>query len=149
MSVSPTIEFPNGTRFGFEDTLHGVGKLETPELEIFMEKLGFMLARRKTPRPAERELALVKHIYELSSSKFQARYDELAEKLRLGKLTAAEHEELLKINDLEEESRTLWLAALIELSQIRGTSVENTLRQLGLDKLKHLNHEPTAVRQSV
>jgi hypothetical protein len=131
-----TIEIQKGIRVGFEEMINGAAKLETSDLEVFMEKLGQLLARRKTPRINEREIELINIIYDCLTLQNESRYEELNEKLHSKTLSSNEHAELIEFNDLAEEQQIEYLKSLLELSQIRGVTVEKTIHQLGIDKMK-------------
>jgi hypothetical protein len=131
-----TIEIQKGVKVGFEDLLKGAAQMGTEDLEKFMDRLGSMLARRKAPKPSERELELLKMIYEPLKAKTQRRYDLLNAKLREERISTKEHKELLTLVEAAEEHNVDWLKALIELAQLRGISVEDLMVQLGLGQSK-------------
>jgi hypothetical protein len=129
-----TIEIQKGVKVGFEDLLKGAAQMGTEDLEKFMDRLGHLLARRKAPKPSERELELLKKIYEPLKAKTQRRYDSLSAKLQQGKITQTEHEELLALVEAAEGHNADWLKSLIELARLRGVSVEELMAQLGLNQ---------------
>lgn len=131
-----TIEIQKGVKVGFEDLLKGASQMGTEDLERFMEKLGRLLARRKAPQPTERELELLKMIYEPLKAKTQRRYDLLSAKLQAESITSNEHQELLALVETAEGHNVDWLKALIELAQLRDVSVEDLMMQLGLSQSK-------------
>ncbi|MCU0348394.1 MAG: hypothetical protein MUC59_15750 [Saprospiraceae bacterium] len=131
-----TIEIQKGVKVGFEDLLKGAAQMGTEDLEKFMDRLGSMLARRKAPKPSERELELLKMIYEPLKAKTQRRYDLLNAKLQVESITPNEHQELLTLVEAAEGHNADWLKALIELAQLRGISVEDLMVQLGLGQSK-------------
>ncbi len=131
-----TIEIQKGVKVGFEDLLKGAAQMGTEDLERFMDKLSHLLARRKTPKPSERELELLKIIYEPLKAKTQHRYDMLSAKLQAESISPKEHQELLDLVEVAEGHNVDWLKALIELAQLRGVSVEDLMMQLGLSQLK-------------
>ncbi len=131
-----TIEIQKGVSVGFEEMLHGAAQMGTDDLEKFMDKISFLLARRRTPRLSERELELLKKIYEPFKPRKQRRYDVLIEKLHDETLTNDEHKELLVLTDEAEGHNVEWLEALVELSQIRAVTLPQVMKQLGLDKRK-------------
>lgn len=128
------IEIQKGVRVGVEELLLGAAQMDTPALEVFADRLHHIIARRKSPQPSQREVALVSAIYENLAPQTQQRLDELREKLADERITDAEHEELLKLTQLAEAHNVAWLQALVELAQIRGVSPQKALQQLGLDK---------------
>ena len=106
----------------------------TSDLEKFTDRLSQMLARRKTPKPTERELELLKKIYEPLKPATQKKYDLLQAKLLDESISQAEHEELLTLVEAAESHNVEWLKSVVELARLRAVAVEDLLKQLGLDQ---------------
>ena len=62
----------------------------------------------------------------------QKRYDELFEKRTAETLTKEEHSELTILVENVEKQNVIWLSALVELSKLRGVSIEKVKEQLGM-----------------
>lgn len=60
------------------------------------------------------------------------RYRELRKKLRAERITPEEHKELLGLSDEMEAKHVEWLEALIELSKLRGMTLPEVMRALGI-----------------
>ena len=60
------------------------------------------------------------------------RYDALRRRLRKGTMTETEHTELLTLIEVVESANVERLQYLIALSQLRGTSLEKTMADLGI-----------------
>lgn len=133
--VMQSIEIQKGVKVGFEELISGVAQMGTEDLEKFTDRLSQLLARRKASRPSERELELLKKIYEPLKSKLQGKYDELIAKMNEETITEQEHQELLTLAEVAEAHNVEWLKAMVELAQLRAVSVEELKRQLGLDQL--------------
>lgn len=127
------IEIQKGIKVGFEELLAGASQMGTEDLEKFTDRLSQLLARRKTPRPSERELALLKKIYEPLKRASQRRYDLLSAKLNEETITDTEHSELLTLVQTAENHNVEWLKSLVELARLRAVSVEELKGQLGLN----------------
>ncbi|TAK47411.1 MAG: STAS/SEC14 domain-containing protein [Saprospiraceae bacterium] len=131
-----TVEIKPNVKVNLDELFNGVSKLATPELEKFVDKISYIIARRKVPQPARRELELLAKIYEPLAPKTQQRYDLLYARMQQETITDEEHKELLKLIEISEQYNVEWLEALIELAQLKGISVEELMKQLGLNKRK-------------
>ncbi|MBK9015405.1 MAG: hypothetical protein IPM82_15840 [Saprospiraceae bacterium] len=129
-----SIEIQKGVRVGFEELLAGAAQMGNADLEKFTDRLSQMLARRKTPKPSERELELLKKIYEPLKVSTQKKYDLLQAKLLDESISHAEHEELMTLVETAESHNVEWLKSVVELARLRAVAVEDLLTQLGLDQ---------------
>jgi preprotein translocase subunit SecA len=118
---------------GIDDLISGVSSLETTEIELFMQKLGQLVARRKTPSASERETTLLMAINQAIPQKMQARYTDMIEKLENETMTPDENKAFLKLVDKMEAQNAKRLQYLLELSQLRGVSLETVMSQLHLN----------------
>ncbi len=116
-----------------DDVLAGISELETPDLEQFLQKIGRIIARRKSSSASERETVLLKAINESSSLALQNRYQNLAQKLHEETINPIEHKELLAIIEKIEDQKVERLRNLIELSQLRNISLDNLMDELNLN----------------
>jgi hypothetical protein len=89
-------------------------------------------ARRRAPHLSAREADLLREIYRSKRPGFQERFDELNARRRALTLTPDEHEELLRLVDESEAFTVRRLEALVELSQLRQSSLPALMNQLGL-----------------
>jgi preprotein translocase subunit SecA len=120
---------------GIDDLISGVSSLETTEIELFMQKLGQLIARRKTPSASEQETILLTAINQAIPQKLQMRYTEMVEKLENETMTPAENKVFLKLVEKMEMQNAKRLQHLLELSQLRGVSLETVMSQLHLNML--------------
>jgi preprotein translocase subunit SecA len=118
---------------GIDDLISGASSLETTEIEIFMQKLGQLIARRKTPSASEQETILLTAINQAIPQKLQERYTEMVEKLENETMTPAENKVFLKLVEKMEMQNAKRLQHLLELSQLRGVSLETVMSQLHLN----------------
>jgi uncharacterized protein YnzC (UPF0291/DUF896 family) len=115
-----------------EDLLHGVEQLSLPELENFVSRVIALQARRKAPSLPRNEAELLMKINQGLPDEIQKRYDELVAKRKAETLTPAEHKELLKLIKITEKSDAKRVRYLVELAQMRGTSLETLMDELGI-----------------
>jgi preprotein translocase subunit SecA len=118
---------------GIDDLITGVSSLETSEIEFFMQKLGQLIARRKTSSASEQETILLTAINQAIPQKLQMRYTEMVEKLENETMTPAENKVFLKLVEKMETQNAKRLQYLLELSQLRGVSLETVMSQLHLN----------------
>ncbi|AEE49891.1 hypothetical protein [Haliscomenobacter hydrossis] len=117
-----------------EQILAEMGQLALEELEQVMNKGYYLLAERKAPHLSKRETELFLEINKGFETDFQNRYDELSEKLSEGTMTPEENREFIGLTEIVEERTATRLLYLIELAQIRKTTVPELMKQLGLSK---------------
>jgi preprotein translocase subunit SecA len=118
---------------GIDDLILGVSSLETTEIELFMQKLGQLVARRKTTSASEQETILLTAINQAIPQKLQERYTEMVGKLENETMTPAENKVFLKLVEKMEMQNAKRLQHLLELSQLRGVSLETVMSQLHLN----------------
>jgi preprotein translocase subunit SecA len=118
---------------GIDDLISGVSSLETTEIELFMQKLGQLIARRKTPSASEQETILLTAINQAIPQKLQIRYTEMVEKLENETMTPTENKAFLKLVEKMETQNAKRLQHLLELSQLRGVSLDTVMSQLHLN----------------
>ena len=119
--------------FAIDDIIKGVSELETSDLEQFLQKIGLLVARRKSPSASERETILLKAINEATPLALQNRYEALSQKLHEETMTPTENKELLEIIEIIEDQKVERLQNLIELSQLRNVSLNSLMDELNLN----------------
>ena len=117
--------------------LTDVEKLNQPELEHFVSQVIAISARRKAPLLFRAESELLLKINRGLPAELQARLQELFVRRQAGTLSAGEHAELLKLNELVESMEGERIEYLTELAQLRGTTVPKLLKDLGIQALAH------------
>ena len=122
---------------GLDDILKGISELDTKNLEIFMQKLGHLIARRKVTTLPEREAVLLMKINNAIPPTLQKRYETLLEKNREERITPIEHQELLKVIEKVEVKNAERLEHLIELSRLRNMSLDELMAQLHLNAFQN------------
>jgi hypothetical protein len=136
-SITKKIRLTPQVDLAIDDILVGISDLETPDLKQFLQKIGRLVARRKSPSLSERETVLLQSINQSPNAVLQNRYSLLSKKQNSGDVTEAEHEELLTLIDKLEISQAERLENLIELAHLRGTSLEILMQHLNLNFQYH------------
>ncbi|MCB0189058.1 MAG: hypothetical protein KDE31_32535, partial [Caldilineaceae bacterium] len=98
----------------------------------FISPVRALQARRRSHTLADPEAALLQQINLGIDPAAWQRYDVLKAKRRAATLTDAEHSELIAIGDQIELANARRIAALIQLAQLRHTSLEELMNQLGI-----------------
>lgn len=128
----PKVQVTSQIEIDFEDMLKGVAQLENNELEQFADKVIALRAQRRAPHLPNNEAELLQRINQSVSPKIRRRTAELESKLQEGTLTSVEQDELVGLTDLIEEADAERLQNLILLAQLRNTSVDALMIQLGI-----------------
>ncbi|MEZ4957668.1 MAG: hypothetical protein R2825_29180 [Saprospiraceae bacterium] len=125
-------------KIAYQDILKGLSKSSLPDLEEFLNEVSTLIARKKVKNLSEREIELIKIIYQKQPVEFKEKYDLLYQKLQSETISDEEHEELLKLMASSENYNNQWLEALVELAQLRGVTIFELKKQLGIE-----NFDPT------
>lgn len=118
--------------FAIDDVIKGISELETSDLEQFLQRVGLLVARRKSPSASDRETILLKAINEAPPPTLQNRYKTLSQKLYEEEITPIEHNELLEIIEKLEAKKGERLQNLIELAHLRNISLNELMDNLNL-----------------
>ena len=124
---------PIEARVSLEALLKAVEQLSTSELEQFVVRVVALRGRRKAPGLSEEETDLLLNINRGLPQDLQARYDALVDRRRAEKLTAEEHDELVRLTDQVEQLEAERLRSLAELARLRETSLPALMKQLGIE----------------
>lgn len=114
------------------ELIGGVSQLDTQDIERLLSEIGIILAQRKAQRLPERESTLLLKIGEGLPDDVQNRYDHLQEKALAEQITPDEYQELLHLIEKAEHVDAERLGYLIELSQLRQTSLDELMSQLDI-----------------
>ncbi|MBI5917155.1 MAG: STAS/SEC14 domain-containing protein [Bacteroidetes bacterium] len=132
-----TIEVRPNTRFGEDEILNGVSKLDTPQLEKFVRKVLALRARRMAPTLSGREAELMLKINEALPETKRKRLYQLEEKRRETALPEGEENELTALVDELEKLTVQRVKYLGELAQLREVPVRELMRQLDIQPARH------------
>jgi hypothetical protein len=136
-SITKKIRLTPQVDLAIDDLIVGISELETPDLEQFLQKIGRLVARRRSPSATERESILLQAINQSSNALLQNRYAFLSKKQNAGKVSEAEHEELLTVIDKLEILGAQRLENLIELAHLRNVSLDTLMNNLNLNFAYH------------
>lgn len=118
--------------FSKDKLLKVVEQLSQPELDQFVSQVIALQAERRAPSMPQREAELLQKIDQWIPAELQKRYDKLTDKRQAGMLTPDEYKELLRLTDQAEHLETRRLKNLVELANLRGTSLRDLMKDLGI-----------------
>ncbi len=117
-----------------ENLVQAAERLPVGELTSLVQDLLRLQARRQAPILPQREAVLLQQINRGLEPEQQGRYAQLIEKQLAEILTAAEHQELLQLNQIVEQLNVERLTYLISLAQLRQISLSQLMAELGIDE---------------
>ncbi len=120
-----------------EQLLKAVNRLSSPELEDFVQRVLVLQAQRRILRLPHDEDELLHDINRQLPDALRHRYDELVAKRRAETLTPEEYEELLRLTDEVETHNTRRVESLVRLSLLRGVTIDDLMKDLGLQWPDH------------
>lgn len=134
------IEIKPDVKVNLEEILQGVSKLNLHDLEQFHQKVGGLLSIRKARSIPEREHALTAKITEeFLPKKSSQKFELLLEKHRSGTISPSETTEYQELLQITQNKALQRLALLVELSQLRGESLSDTMDKLGIEAVNPFN----------
>ena len=116
-----------------EQLLNDALQMSRPELERFVARLFALKARQDLPSLRKRESELLLEINQGVPEALQQRYNALIRKRRKHKLTSTEHRELLGLTKQIEQIDVERLKMLSELARLRGATLPELMRDLGIN----------------
>jgi hypothetical protein len=118
-----------------QSLLYNAAQMPVTELESFIHQLNALVTRKKTPDNNVRETVLLDKINRTVLAKLKReRYHALIYKLEMETISDTDHAELLELVEEEEKIRVKRLKYLIELSQLRNTTLPQLMKTLELTK---------------
>ena len=115
-----------------ENLLNAVAQMPEGEFNRFVEQAKQLRTNRKEGKFSSREVDLIHKINTIYSAEKRCRYNELYEKFKQEKLTAKEHQELMKLSNEFELLNAKRLEYLGELAEMRGQSLKAVIKDLGM-----------------
>jgi len=111
---------------------------QTSEEDVVVRELEsrWATAQNQAGRLSAAESSLLQRINEGFSEEFWLRFRELREQLEAETLTEADREEFLRSNDAVEAKNVERMEALLQLARLRGTSLPEVMRQLGIGPIQ-------------
>ncbi|MCC6725181.1 MAG: STAS/SEC14 domain-containing protein [Saprospiraceae bacterium] len=126
------IELKPQVKVELSEILNGISQLDVKELESFFNRVGTLLAHRKTRHLSEREFQLLSEINKGLPEEHRQKYLALKEKRQLSALTEAEAQEMASMVAEVEQVGVRRLENLVELAKLRGVEVKALMKQLGI-----------------
>jgi hypothetical protein len=115
------------------EVLNRLEDLETPDLELALRAAAHRLARRKLGESTGHEAELLEKINLAAlGPSDRVRYRFLYEKLQNEAIFEAEKAELDALIERQEQQNVERLRALVELAALRGTSIDDLMKSLGI-----------------
>ncbi len=127
-----TIEIKPKVTLELHEILNGISKLDVKELESFFNRVGTLLAHRKTRHLSERESQLLSEINKGLPTGHRQKYLLLKGKLRQENISPSEQEELMAMTKEVERTGVKRLEHLVELAKLRGVEINILMDQLGI-----------------
>lgn len=120
-----------------EDLLNAALQMSREELEQFVARLFTLKARQETPCLSERETELLLKINEGLPRDTQQRLNELIQKRQSYTITEDELQELIQLTNKVEVLDAERLRHLLELAHLRGTTLDELIKKLGIKPVPH------------
>lgn len=130
----PKVQVVSQVELEFDEVIKGVERLETDELEEFLTRVLTIRAQRRAPSLSQEETELLQKINQGVPIEVRSRYDELHEKLLDETFTSDEQQEFIDLTDQIKFADAERLKHLILLAQLRNTTVDSLMDQLGLQR---------------
>ncbi len=115
-----------------ENLLNAVAQMSEGEFNRFVEQAKQLRTKRKGNKFSHQEADLIHKINMIYSAEKRQRYNELYDKFKQEKITPKEHKELLKLSNEFEILNAKRLEYLGELAQMRGQSLKDVIKDLGM-----------------
>ena len=133
----PKVHVTSQIEIDLDEVLQGLARLETKELEQFVEQVMALQAQRRAPSLPKDETELIQQINRGLPADIRQRYDALNAKLHDETITPQEHAELLTLIDRIELADAERMQRLVALARFRGVSVDTLMEQLGIRRTTH------------
>lgn len=114
-----------------------VSRLDTPDLDTFLDKALMLRAERRAPHLSREETDLLLKINTPLPTETWKRYSSLQAGRKADKVTEVEHAELLRLIDVVETDNAERIGRVAELARLRGTTLEALMRSLGVGPRPH------------
>lgn len=127
-----TIEVRPGANVSVEEILNGISRLNTEELNHFVDKVLALRAKRLAPSLSHDETALLKKINRGLPAAKRKRLTLLNGRQTEEQLSEVEYQELLAIIEELEQLNTERVQYIGELGQLMGKPVRELIQELGI-----------------
>ncbi len=131
----PTIRIQ--AQLSASDLLGAVEQLPPAELEIFVQQVLALRAQRSAASLAPREAELFARINRTLAADERQEYRTLVQQRQAETLAEGDRDRLIELSDRQEALHADRMATLIELSQLRQTSLPDLMAELGIPSHQH------------
>lgn len=118
------------SKIDFDQLIAGLAQLEASELEKCIEQARLLLAKRRQVVVSDEESRLLAQINQELPTGIASRHSLLKGKLQAQTITPAENSEFQELTEQIEKADMIRLKALINLSQLRQTSLSQLMDAL-------------------
>lgn len=115
-----------------EMLLQAIDEIEPSRLKPFLSQILARAARRIAPSLTPKETELLRKINRGLPPQLDQRCRELVAMRRAGTLKTSDREELLSLTDQVEKLQAERVGHLVELAELRGTTLSTLMDELGL-----------------
>ncbi len=119
------------------ELLKAVERLKPSQLDRFVSDVIALKAQRQAPRLTAAETVLLQKINQGLSPPIRKKWQQLVRKRDARKLTPKEYQELLRLVDQIEELQTNRVKWMVQLAQLRKTSLDELIKELGIQTPGH------------
>lgn len=120
-----------------EALLQEVSQFSDAALDHFFDQVLRLRAERRAPHLSEQETELLLKINTPLPESTWKRYTKLYAKMRADSISKTEYAELLELIDVVEMDNAERIGRLIELANLRGTTLEALMQSLGIGPRSH------------
>lgn len=120
-----------------EALLQEVSQFSDAALDKFFGQVALLRAERRAPHLSEQETELLLKINTPLAEQTWKRYTKLYAKMRADSISKTEYAELLQLIDVVEMDNAERIGQLIELANLRGTTLEALMKSLGIGPRAH------------
>lgn len=120
-----------------EDFLRAIEEMPDRDLILVVTRALAVRAERAAPHLTRGESEVMAQINAALSPSARARLEELTSKRKAETLTSEEYDELIRLTDDVEQIDAARARALFELAQLRQTTLEAVMHDLGISRPGH------------
>lgn len=129
------LELRSSVKVEIDEVVAAVNDLETPELEVFFDKIASIVAARKKDQPLQEAELLAKIKVPALSAHDQSEYERLYQKLQKETINEQEYEQLSDLLQQVEQRGVERLKQLVELSKLRNTTLPAVMAELNIENV--------------
>jgi hypothetical protein len=121
-----------------DELIKAAERLDATELDLLLQQVVYLRARRKTPVLPEDEAKLLLRINQGIPADLLAQYQVLLQKRAAETLTDSEHDRLIQFSTQIEQIGAQRLEALAHLAQLRQVSLLDLMETIGIQSVSYV-----------